>query len=53
MANLKDLVKEALVKKNTEQHSTISDLTVDTSKTAPKPQVTQNKPTKKAAGRGR
>lgn len=53
MASLKDLVKQALEKKQAEQHGTTADLTVDTGKAKPKQQVTTNKPTKKSAGRGR
>jgi len=53
MANLKDLVKAALVKKNADQHAFSVDPALDTSKATPKPQVASNKPTKKAAGRGR
>lgn len=53
MASLKDLVKQALEKKQAEQHGTNTDLTVDTGKAKPKGQVTLNKPTKKSAGRGR
>lgn len=53
MASLKDLVKQALEKKQAEQHSTNTDLTVDTGKGAPKGKVTSNKPAKKSAGRGR
>lgn len=53
MASLKDLVKQALEKKQAEQHSANTDLTVDTGKAKPKGQVTTNKPTKKSAGRGR
>jgi hypothetical protein len=53
MASLKDLVKQALEKKQAEQHGTNTDLTVDTGKSKPKQQVTTNKPTKKSAGRGR
>jgi hypothetical protein len=53
MASLKDLVKQALEKKQAEQNITHTDLTVDTGKGAPKGKVTSNKPTKKSAGRGR
>jgi hypothetical protein len=53
MASLKDLVKAALEKKQAEQGSTNTDLTVDTGKGAPKGKVTSNKPAKKSAGRGR
>jgi hypothetical protein len=53
MASLKDLVKQALEKKQAEQQGTSTDLAVDTTKVKPKGQVTSNKPTKKSAGRGR
>lgn len=53
MASLKDLVKQALEKKQTEQGSNNSELTVDTNKVKPKGQVASNKPAKKSAGRGR
>jgi hypothetical protein len=53
MANLKDLVKAALEKKQQEQHGTTTDLTVDQGKAKPKGQVNSNKPAKKSAGRGR
>lgn len=53
MANLKDLVKSALEKKQAEQHSVNATLTVDTGKGTPKGKVTSNKPAKKSAGRGR
>lgn len=53
MASLKDLVKQALEKKQAEQHGTTTDLTVDTNKAKPKGQVASNKPAKKSAGRGR
>jgi hypothetical protein len=53
MANLKDLVKAALEKKQAEQGTTNTDLTVDTGKSKPKGQVASNKPAKKSAGRGR
>ena len=53
MASLKDLVKQALEKKQAEQHGINTELTVDTGKSKPKQQVTTNKPTKKSAGRGR
>ena len=53
MASLKDLVKQALEKKQADQQGTNTDLTVDTGKNKPKGQVTLNKPTKKSAGRGR
>jgi hypothetical protein len=53
MANLKDLVKQALEKKQQEQHGANTDLTVDQGKAKPKGQVNSNKPTKKSAGRGR
>jgi len=53
MASLKDLVKQALEKKQAEQHGVNSDLSVDTGKTNPKGQVNSNRPAKKSAGRGR
>ena len=53
MASLKDLVKSALEKKQTEQGIIGTDLTVDTGKSKPKGQVASNKPAKKSAGRGR
>lgn len=53
MTSLKDLVKQALAKKQAKQHGTDIDLTVDTGKGAPKSKVTSNKPAKKSAGRGR
>lgn len=53
MASLKDLVKQALEKKQAEQHGTNSDLAIDTGKAKPKGKVTSNKPAKKSAGRGR
>ena len=53
MASLKDLVKQALEKKQAEQHGANVELTVDTGKGTPKGKVTSNKPTKKSAGRGR
>ena len=53
MANLKDLVKQALEKKQAEQQGNNTDLTVDTGKAKPKGQVSSNKPAKKSAGRGR
>ena len=53
MASLKDLVKQALEKKQAEQAKTNGELIVDTGKGAPKGRVTSNKPAKKSAGRGR
>jgi hypothetical protein len=53
MASLKDLVKQALEKKQQEQQGTNTDLTIDTGKSKPKGQVASNKPAKKSAGRGR
>jgi len=53
MASLKDLVKQALEKKQAEQGGGNQDLTVDTGKSKPKGQVASNKPAKKSAGRGR
>lgn len=53
MANLKDLVKAALEKKNAEKHATGAEVSVDTGKGSGKQQVTSNKPAKKSAGRGR
>ena len=53
MANLKDLVKAALEKKQAEQYGTNNELSVDTGKAKPKGQVNSNKPAKKSAGRGR
>lgn len=53
MANLKDLVKQALEKKQAEQQGATSDLAVDQGKAKPKGQVSSNKPAKKSAGRGR
>ena len=54
MANLKDLVKQALEKKQAEQTQVKTDGKVATSN-APgvQSQVVSNKPTKKSAGRGR
>ena len=53
MASLKDLVKQALEKKQAEQGSTNIALTVDTGKAKAKGKITSNKPAKKSAGRGR
>jgi hypothetical protein len=53
MASLKDLVKQALEKKQAEQAKTNGEIIVDTGKGAPKGRVTSNKPAKKSAGRGR
>ena len=53
MASLKDLVKQALEKKQAEQHGSVTDLTVDTGKAKVKGQISSNKPAKKSAGRGR
>jgi hypothetical protein len=53
MASLKDLVRQALEKKQAEQGVNNSELIVDTGKGAPKGKVTSNKPAKKSAGRGR
>ena len=53
IASLKDLVKQALEKKQTEQGIVDANLTVDTGKSKPKGQVASNKPAKKSAGRGR
>lgn len=53
MASLKDLVKQALEKKQAEQGVINNDLNVDTGKGAPKQKITSNKPAKKSAGRGR
>ncbi len=52
MANLKDLMKEALAKKQAEQHPDNTKQTVDKGHN-PKSQVGSNKPAKKSAGRGR
>ncbi len=52
MANLKDLMKEALAKKQQEQHPDNIKQTVDKGHN-PKSQVGSNKPAKKSAGRGR
>lgn len=53
MASFKDLVKQALEKKQAEQHGTNTNYTVDTSKSKPKGKVTSTKPVKKSVGRGR
>lgn len=53
MASLKDLVKQALEKKQAEQGAVAQNLAVDTGKSKPKGQVSSNKPAKKSAGRGR
>ena len=52
MANLKDLMKAALEKKQQEQHTDNNKKTVDKGHN-PKSQVGSNKPAKKSAGRGR
>ena len=52
MANLKDLMKEALAKKQAEQYPDNSKQAVDKGHN-PKSQVGSNKPAKKSAGRGR
>ena len=52
MANLKDLMKAALEKKQQEQHPDHSKQTVNKGH-SPKSQVGNNKPAKKSAGRGR
>ena len=52
MANLKDLMKAALEKKQAEQHPDTSKKSVDKGHN-PKSQTTTNKPSKKSAGRGR
>lgn len=52
MANLKDLMKEALAKKQQEQHPDHHKQTVNKGHN-PKSQVGSNKPAKKSAGRGR
>jgi len=52
MANLKDLMKAALDKKQQEQHSDNVKQNVDKGHN-PKSQVNTNKPSKKSAGRGR
>lgn len=52
MANLKDLMKAALEKKQQEQHPDNTKQTVDKGHN-PKSQVNVNKPSKKSAGRGR
>jgi hypothetical protein len=52
MANLKDLMKEALAKKQAEQHPDNTKQSVDKGHN-PKSQVGSNKPAKKSAGRGR
>ena len=52
MANLKDLMKAALEKKQQEQHPDNSKKAVDKGHN-PKSQVGSNKPAKKSAGRGR
>lgn len=51
MANLKDLMKEALAKKQQEQHPNSSKKNPD--KGHHSKQVNSNKPAKKSAGRGR
>jgi len=54
MANLKDLVKAALEKKQAEQAQVKSDSKTDTAKSpGVQSQVNTNKPAKKSAGRGR
>ena len=52
MANLKDLMKEALAKKQQEQHPDSGKKNLDKGHN-PKSQVDSNKPAKKSAGRGR
>ena len=52
MTNLKDLMKEALAKKQQEQHPDSGKRSVDKGHN-PKSQVGSNKPAKKSAGRGR
>lgn len=51
MANLKDLMKEVLAKKQQEQHPNSSKKNPD--KGHHSKQVNSNKPAKKSAGRGR
>lgn len=53
MGSFQDTIKAALEKKKAEQHATNNSTAVDTGKGAGKSQVTQNKPSKKSAGRGR
>jgi hypothetical protein len=54
MASLKDLVKQALEKKQAEQHPNAGNATGTVAGNAtPKQKVTSNKPAKKSAGRGR
>lgn len=52
MANLKDLMKDALAKKQQAQHPDNNKQTVDRGH-VPKSQTNTNKPAKKSAGRGR
>ena len=52
MANLKDLMKDALAKKQQAQHPDNTKQTVDKGHN-PKSQTNTNKPSKKSAGRGR
>jgi hypothetical protein len=54
MANLKDLVKQALEKKQAEQTQVKTDNKTDAGKgPGVQSQVVSNKPAKKSAGRGR
>lgn len=53
MANLKDLIKSALDKKNQGTGSTGVKNASDSGKKAAKDQVMNHKPAKKSAGRGR
>ena len=54
MASLKDLVKQALEKKQAEQHPDTGNAASNVAgNAAPKQKVTSNKPAKKSAGRGR
>jgi hypothetical protein len=52
MANLKDVIKAALEKKQAEQHPDANKKTVDKGHN-PKSHVGSNKPAKKSEGRGR